>query len=77
MSAGSSFRTRHLVAPLATLLMLLSPLLAGGCAARTDGGWAQTAPAIPPVQPGTEVTRLGAMTEPVAMEKTAEEPVRN
>jgi hypothetical protein len=66
-----------LIVVLATLFLLLSPLLAGGCATRTDDGWAQTAPVIPPVRPGEEVTRLGAVAEPVAMEDVADDPVPN
>lgn len=77
MPAAPFSRTRRPAAALVTMFLLLPAVWSGGCAARTDGGWAQTAPVISPVEPGAEVTRLGALAEPVAMEDPADEPVRN
>jgi len=54
-----------------------SALAVGGCATRTSNGWAQTAPAIPPSQSGEETIRLGAVSEPVALHESAEDPVAN
>jgi hypothetical protein len=77
MPAAPFSRTRRSLILPATVLLLLAAMWSGGCAARTDGVWAQTAPVISPVEPGREATRLGAVAEPVAMEDPADETVRN
>lgn len=77
MPAGCSSRTRRFAPALLTALLLLAALAAGGCATRSSDGWAQTAPVIAQSQPGEEILRLGAVSDPVALHDSAEDPVRN